>query len=66
MKKQVKFPELKAEMVKHGENQKMIADLLNITQATLSRKLNGKNEWSFGEIDTLCEHFKKDYYTLFK
>lgn len=61
-----KFPKLEAEMEKNKESQYAIAKLLNIKQATVSRKLSGKNEWTIGEVDILCEHYKKDYYQLFK
>lgn len=66
MEEEIRFPKLMAEMKKRKENQNTIAKLLNESQATISRKLAGKFEWTIGEVDTLCEHFKKDYYQLFK
>ena len=61
-----KYPKLREEMKKHGETQKTLAKLLGLTTATISRKLAGKIEWSLGEVETICEHYKKDYYELFK
>lgn len=61
-----KYPKLLEEMKKHGETQKTLAQLLGLTTATISRKLAGKIEWSLGEVETICEHYKKDYYELFK
>lgn len=66
MGKVVKYPNLVAEMARNGENQKTIADLLNLTQATISRKLAGLVDWSIGEVEVVCEHYGKDYYQLFK
>ena len=66
MEEEIRFPKLMAEMKKRKENQNTIAKLLNESQATVSRKLAGKFEWTIGEVDILCEHFKKDYYQLFK
>ena len=65
-KKIIKFPNLLAEMKKSGETQNDLARLLKLTQATISRKLSGKVEWGIGEINDICEHYKKDYYELFK
>lgn len=62
----VKFPNLAAELVRKGECQKSLASLLNLNQATISRKMNGISDWTIGEIETLCDYFNKDYYTLFK
>lgn len=66
MKKIVKFPNLVAEMARNGETQKDLAALLKTNKSTMSRKLNGKTEWTIGDIDIICEHYKKDYYQLFK
>ena len=65
-KKEIKFPELLAEMARRGETQETIAKLLGLTRATISRKLSGKIEWTIGEIEILCEYYGKDYYQLFK
>lgn len=66
MKKEIKFPNLQAEMSRNGETQEAVANLLGLTRATIGHKLKGKAQWTIGEIETLCEHYKKDYYELFK
>lgn len=66
MKKVVKFPNLVAEMARNGETQKDLAVLLKTNKSTMSRKFNGKTEWTITDIDIICEHYKKDYYELFK
>ena len=64
--KKVKYPELAGEMAKHGDTQKSIAKLLNLSIPSFSRRLSGEVDWSIGEIETLCKHYDKDYYVLFK
>ena len=53
-------------MRENDESQSYLARLLNITPQTISKKLVGDTEWTIGEIDTLCNHYNKDYYELFK
>lgn len=62
----LKYPELVGEMAKHGDTQKTLAKLLDITYSSVSRRLSGKAEWSISEIEKLCEYYGKDYYELFK
>lgn len=64
--KKVKYPELAGEMAKHGDTQKTIAKLLDLSIPSFSRRLSGEVDWSIGEIETLCKYYKKDYYELFK
>lgn len=64
--KKVLYPELAAEMAKHGDTLKSIGKLLGITYASVSRRLAGKNDWTISDIDKLCEYYNKDYYELFK
>lgn len=64
--KKVKYPELAGEMAKHGDTQKTIAKLLELSIPSFSRRLSGEVDWSIGEIETLCKYYKKDYYELFK
>lgn len=62
----VKYPALEEEMRKHGDSQKDLAALLGVSIATISRKLSGKCRWNIGDVETICEYYKKDYYQLFK
>ena len=64
--KNIKYLELFIEMKKHNETQKMVAEVLGITQQSISRKLYGTTDWTISEVDKLCEHYNKDYYELFK
>lgn len=64
--KVIKYPNLVGEMAKHGDTQISLGKLLNITNGSVSKKLSGEREWTISEIDTICEHYKKDYYELFK
>ena len=48
------------------ETQRDISKLLGITEVSFRNKLAGKTEWTIGEIEILCNHFKEDYYKLFK
>lgn len=62
----VKYPELASEMAKRGEKQKVLAKLLDVTPACISRKLAGKTEWTISEVEKLCKYYNKDFYELFK
>lgn len=64
--KEIKFPNLLAEMARRGDNQGTLARLLKNTQAGISRRLSGKTDWQVWEIEKLCEYYGKDYYYLFK
>ena len=66
MKREAKYPKLRQEMKSQKETQKKLAELLGLTRGTISKKLAGKIEWSISEVETICEHYKKDYYQLFK
>lgn len=64
--KKIKYPDLVGEMAKHGDTQKSLATILGITYASVCRRLSGKTEFTISEIEKICEHYKKDYYELFK
>lgn len=65
-KKEIKYPELLAEMGRRGESQKCLAVLLQLNQATISRKLSGESDWTITEIKKVCDYYNKDFYQLFK
>ena len=65
MEKEVKFPNLVAEMAKRGETQTSIAKLLGVSEPTISLKFKGKSDWTLGEVEKICEHFGKEAYQLF-
>lgn len=64
--KTVKYPNLTAEMARRGETCITLAELLNISVSAAYRRMKGLVEWSKSEIDTLCDHFGKDYDYLFR
>jgi len=66
MKKPVKYPNLVAEMARKGDTQLVLANLLKLTQASISRKLKGETVWSLEEVEKICEYYNKNYYELFK
>lgn len=65
MEKEIKFPNLVAEMARKGETQTSLAKVLGINKQTINLKFNGKSDWTLGEVETICEYFGKDYYQLF-
>lgn len=64
--KKVIYPGLVGEMARCGETQEDLSKLLGLRRETISRKISGRFEWTISEIDILCDHYKKDYYQLFK
>ena len=44
----------------------MLANILGIQPYSVYRKIKGRNDWTISEVETLCEHFNKNYYELFK
>lgn len=66
-RKYLLYAELVGEMAKRGETQKELGQLIGVnSSAGISRRLSGKIEWSISEVEKICEHYGKDYYTLFK
>ena len=66
MAKYVAYPNLAAEMARRGENAKDLESLLHTERSAVFRKLQGKAKWTLGDVEVLCEHYKMDYYKLFK
>lgn len=64
--KVVRYPNLLAEMARMGVTAAALGELLNISLSAVYRRLNGLTEWSKSEIDTICDHFGKDYDYLFR
>lgn len=64
--KELKYPNLLAEMRRKGETQDDLCKLLGLCRTTVNFKLSGRYEWTIGEIETICNHYEKDYYELFK
>ena len=60
-----KYSKLTEEMKNYKATQKHLSEILGITDVSFRKKLAGKTDWTIGEIETLCDYFKKDYYELF-
>ena len=52
--KNLKF---KAFLVKNGIKQKDVAELLGITEANLSEKVNGKQYFTYPQMELLCRTY---------
>jgi len=65
MKKSI-YPELRVEMVRHGDTQSTLAKLINITVTSVGRRLSGEIDWRIGEIEKICKYYGKSYDELFK
>lgn len=66
MAKRIVYLQLYNEIREHGETQTSVAELLGISLQTMGFKLTGKYDWTIGEIETLCKHYNKNYYELFR
>ena len=64
--KYVAFPELVAEMARNGETQETLADALGLSVSAFNRRLTGKVDWTFHEINAVCRHYNKSYEEIFK
>lgn len=64
--KRYKYSRVVAEMRAKGESQQTLSAILGIRDNTLRNKFDGKAEWTISEIYTLCEHYNKNFYELFK
>lgn len=49
--------ELKAEMARHSDTGAILADFLNLTPTSVSLKLNGKRDFTQGEIAKIKERY---------
>ena len=51
------FPNIKAEMARHGEKQVDIATLLGISDVCFNRRLRGVTNFTIEELSILREHW---------
>lgn len=63
--KKLNYPNLSAEMARHGETQRDLATFLGKEYGAIWRRMTGQVEWSIGEIEKICKHYNKNYYELF-
>lgn len=62
----MRFKNLRYHMMKHGDTQESLADVLNISTTAFNSKITGKTEWRKGEIDVLLARYNVTYEELFK
>ena len=64
--KKVVYPDLIAEIARHGHSQKTIAKVIGTCASNISAKILGKRDWTISEIEKICNFYGKDYNELFK
>ena len=64
--KVIKYPNLVAEMAKHGDNQTTISKLLGKSIPSVSKRFSGVMKWNIDEINKVCDYYGKSYEELFK
>lgn len=64
--KTVIYPNLRAEISRHGDTLEDLAAALNMSVSAVSRRLSGSIEWGIGEIDILCKRYNVAFEYLFK
>ena len=64
-KTKVKYSGLLSEMAKYGHTQRTIGNLLNLSEAAISRRFSGEIKWTIPEVEIICKYYKKDYKELF-
>lgn len=59
------FPNLRAEMARRGDRLEDVANVLNISVPSLSRRLSNEIAFDVNEIDILCKRYQVPFETLF-
>lgn len=65
MVKKVFYPNLRAEMARHGDTLETLAKELDISVSSLSRRLSGEIGWSIDEANILCKRYQTPFEILF-
>ena len=61
----VYYPNLRAEMARHGDNLEDIGKLLDVAASSVTRRLSGEIQWNINENNILCAHYNMKYEELF-
>ena len=64
--KKAKYPVIREELKRRGETLKDLEDVLHIDKSNIGLRVRGLREWTIGEAESLCKHFEKDIWELFK
>lgn len=51
------YKKFKAFLAGNGIKQKEIADLIDVTESTISKKINGKADFDMDEVRTICKKY---------
>ena len=60
MESRIRFPVLEGKIAERGLLKKNIADTLHISQRAFSNKLNGKSDFTWGEVVTMQDTYFRD------
>ena len=60
------YKEIVNQMKKKKETQQDVANLLQLDQTQISRKISGHVIWSIDEIKILCKHYNMKFEKLFR
>ena len=66
MAKELYYPNLRGEMAKKGYAQKDLCKLLNLCESQVSKRMNGKTEFTIKEVVKICEWLGKSFSELFE
>ena len=60
------YPTLRAEMARHGETQREVAEAMGIAYCSFNQRLSKKMEWHITHIKFLCDRYNMTFEELFK
>ena len=63
--KKVLYPNLRAEIARHGDSLNDLASVLGMSLSSISRRLAGDTPWTMDEINILCKRYNMSYEILF-
>lgn len=63
--KTVCYPKLQSAMAYHGETQRDLAELLNLSICGISKRMLKKMQWRLDELITLSKHYEIPIEELF-
>lgn len=63
--KDVKFPNLRAELARRGWSDKYLGEQLDLTQSQICKRMNGSCEFSMSEAIKICKLLGMEFQALF-
>lgn len=52
------YPKFKGFIAENNVKQKEVADLIGVTESTISKKINGNADFDMREVRIICKHYK--------